>query len=128
MGDCFWCSHCGIDSSEIKSGSTSSIGAAAAVRRMVHQAIVIYSIPASLLFLTWLFLFDVVPAFDTLLPITAVGMLIWTKIEFDKVNKLKAQAAAMRKANKAAEDTASTNATAAGNKKPAAKKQAKKAD
>jgi hypothetical protein len=67
---------------------------------MVHQAIVIYSIPASLLFLTWLFVFGVVPAFDTLLPITAVGMLIWTKIEFDKVNKLKAQAAAMRKANK----------------------------
>jgi hypothetical protein len=67
---------------------------------MVHQAIVIYSIPASLLFLTWLVLFGVVPAFDTLLPITAVGMLIWTKIEFDKVNKLKAQAAAMRKANK----------------------------
>lgn len=94
---------------------------------MVHQAIVIYSIPASLLFLTWLVLFGVVPAFDTLLPITAVGMLIWTKIEFDKVNKLKAQAAAMRKANKAAEDAASTNATA-GNKKPAAKKQAKKAD
>merc|ERR1739845_41336 len=114
--------------SEIKSDQPRPLERRQLVRRMVHQAIVIYSIPASLLFLTWLFLFGVVPAFDTLLPITAVGMLIWTKIEFDKVNKLKAQAAAMRKANKAAEDTASTNATAAGNKKPAAKKQAKKAD
>jgi len=57
--------------------------------RMVHKALVIYSIPASLLFITWFVLFGVFSAFDTLLPITAIGTLIWTYIEFAKVEEHK---------------------------------------
>jgi positive regulator of sigma E activity len=56
---------------------------------MVHKALVIYSIPASLLFITWFVLFGVFSAFDTLLPITAIGTLIWTYIEFAKVEEHK---------------------------------------
>jgi len=62
------------------------------------QVLAIYAFPASLLFFTWLFLFGWMAAADTLLPITAIGMLIWTYFEFAKVQKRKAAAGKKQKA------------------------------
>jgi hypothetical protein len=56
----------------------------------LRQALTIYAIPSSALFVTWLVMFGLVPALDALLPIFAIGMLIWTYIEFDKVKRLQA--------------------------------------
>lgn len=78
---------------------------------MVHKALVIYSLSASVLVVAWFFLFGMVPALDTLLPITAVGMLIWTKIEFDKVNRLKAQTAALRRAKGTSSSSSSSSSS-----------------